>query len=41
MLDNNINFDDIFERKLREKQIRKANLGKDVISYRLKSSKEI
>ena len=39
--ENNINFDDIFERKLREKKIRKANLGKDVISYRLKSSKEI
>jgi hypothetical protein len=39
--ENNINFDDIFERKLREKKIRKANLGNDVISYRLKSSKEI
>jgi len=41
IIDNNINFEDIFERKLREKSIRKANLGKDVISYRLKSSKEI
>jgi len=38
--ENNINVDDIFDKKYREKKSRKANLGKDVISYRLKSSKE-
>lgn len=40
--ENNINVDDAFDRKYREKERknRKPNLGKDVISYRIKSSKE-
>lgn len=38
--ENDINVDDPFDRKYREKKNRKPNLGKDVISYRLKSSKE-
>jgi hypothetical protein len=40
--ENNINVDDAFDRKYREKEKknRKPNLGKDVISYRIKSSKE-
>ena len=38
--ENNINVDDTFDRKYREKKNRNANLGKDVISYRIKSSKE-
>ena len=37
---NNINVDDIFDRKYRNKNNKIANLGKDVISYRIKSSKE-
>jgi hypothetical protein len=38
--ENNINVDDPFDRKFRKAKNRKANLGKDVISYRIKSSKE-